>query len=167
VKYFAYGSNLCANRLRLRKIKSAIPLAIGGLKSYRLCFHKRSIDGSGKCNAFCTGSSNDEVLGVVFEINPDDKMLLDSAEGLGKGYEEKIVSIETQSTPYDCYTYIASEKYIDDKIVPYTWYRDIVEAGAREHQLPEIYIQNNIVSVKAMPDPDADRDAMERRCLEF
>jgi hypothetical protein len=33
-----------------------------------LKFHKRSKDGSGKCNAFRTGSQADYVIGVVFEV---------------------------------------------------------------------------------------------------
>jgi len=137
------------------------------LNGYRLLFHKRSIDTSGKCNAFFTGNPSDEVLGVVFEIIPAEKQFLDRAEGLGKGYEEKIVSIETNFSNYKCYTYVAATAHIDDRLAPYTWYRDIVAAGAKEHNLPRAYIQVNILSVEALNDADVDRDARERKFLEL
>lgn len=166
MKYFAYGSNLCTNRLRLRKVESATFVAIGVLRRYRLYFHKRSTDGSGKCNAIFTGNINDEVPGVIFEILSCEKRFLDSAEGLGAGYEEKQVAIATSDSEYQCYTYVAERSYIVETLRPYSWYRDVVEAGAREHGFPDAYIQANILSVEAFPDPNTDRDARERKCLE-
>lgn len=141
-------------------------MAIGMLKGYRLHFHKRSIDGSGKCSAYFTGNVSDEVTGVVFEILPTEKIFLDSAEGMGKGYEEMTVCIATPIAEYECSTYIAEPSYIDGSLTPYSWYRDIIAAGAREHGLPETYIQSNILNVEAFPDSDTQRDARERRCLE-
>ena len=165
MKYFAYGSNLCTKRLRHRKVESATFVAIGMLRSYRLHFHKRSTDGSGKCNAYFTDNVNDEIAGVVFEILPAEKMFLDSAEGLGKGYQESIVCIAASNAEYKCSTYTAEPSYIDGSLGPYSWYRDFVAAGAREHGLPETYIQSNILNVEAFPDPDMKRDARERRYL--
>jgi hypothetical protein len=50
-EYFAYGSNMETARLRER-MPSAKPLGVAKLSGHELRFHKRSKDGSGKCNAF-------------------------------------------------------------------------------------------------------------------
>jgi hypothetical protein len=55
-------------RLRYR-VPSCHFRFIAQLLKHRLCFHKRSSDGSGKCNAFGTAASKDSVFGVVFEIS--------------------------------------------------------------------------------------------------
>ncbi len=51
------------------------------------------MDGSGKCNAYYTGESSEGVIGVVYEIHASDKAALDSAEGLGSGYNEANVTV--------------------------------------------------------------------------
>lgn len=165
MKYFAYGSNLCMERLRRRKVTSATRVAIGRLTGHRLHFHKQSADGSGKCNAYFTGNTSDEVVGVVFEIGCDEKRVLDLAEGLGRGYEEKSVSITTSNATLECFTYVAESFCIDWGLAPYSWYLDIVAAGAREQGLPVPYLQANILNVEAIPDPDTERDNRERECL--
>ena len=165
MNYFAYGSNLCTNRLRRRNVSSAVFVAIGSLPEYILRFHKRSNDGSGKCNAFYTGKEADKVIGVIYEIDPVEKKWLDDAEGLDRGYQEDVVDIRTQEAALRCFTYIAEGSYIDDSLKPYDWYHDIVVAGAREQNLPKSYIQATILSVESVPDADVQRDTRERRCL--
>ena len=87
-KYFAYGSNMWTPRLRER-VPSAEPMGIASVAGYRLRFHKRSIDGSAKCNAFYTGNNANVVWGVVFDILQAEKANLDRAEGLSpKGYRD-------------------------------------------------------------------------------
>ena len=82
--YFAYGSNMCTERLR-RRVPSAVPLRIAKLLNHSLRFHKRSDDGSGKSDAHFTGEPTDMVWGVIFEIVARQKRNLDQAEGLGYG----------------------------------------------------------------------------------
>ena len=65
--YFAYGSNMYAARLRYRVPSCRFRLSAQLLR-HRLCFHKRSSDGSGKCNAFATAASKDTVFGVVYGL---------------------------------------------------------------------------------------------------
>src|SRR5207247_6479737 len=67
--YFAYGSNMCTARLRGRD-SSATPVRIGKLLNHSLRFHKRSTDGSAKCDAYYfTGKPQDVIWGVIFEID--------------------------------------------------------------------------------------------------
>ena len=152
MKYFAYGSNMCSGRLREEKrVKSAKFVCVARLSRHRLCFHKRSKDGSGKCNAFRTDGPNDEVLGVVFEIDPSEKRRLDKAEG--PGYLTIPVDLATDMGAMAVFTYIADSKTIDDKLKPYRWYKECVIAGAEEHGLPKAYIER-LYAVDVAPDPE-------------
>ena len=55
-------------------------------------FHKRSTDGSGKGDTFSTGNAADVVWGAIFDIDPRQRAL-DTAEGLGHGYEERTTTV--------------------------------------------------------------------------
>jgi len=164
MRYFAYGSNMCTNRLHIRKVRSAAFVSIGKLPCHALRFHKRSQDDSGKCNAYKTGNKADEVTGVVFDIDPAEKRYLDEAEGLGQGYNQITAEVFVNGAPVKAYMYIADPRYIDNTLKPYTWYRDIVVAGARQHVLPEAYIKI-VEDIRCLSDADKEREAQERRCL--
>ncbi len=157
--YFAYGSNMSSKRLRSR-VSSAKMQCIATLTEHQLQFHKRSKkDGSGKCDAFYTGHSTDRVMGIVFEMEAKDKGPLDEAEGLGKGYEEKTVTVKDSSGgSIQAFTYYATD--IDPFVKPYHWYKNHVLIGAREHQLPTDYIQL-IESVESIDDPLPNRHERE------
>src|ERR1700688_4639442 len=114
ILYFAYGSNMYAARLRYRVPSCRFRFTAQLLKR-RLCFHKRSSDGSGKCNAFATAASKDSVFGVVYEISPDEKPALDRAEGLGYGYHDECVRVQSpDGQEVQAQTYIADGDKIDD-----------------------------------------------------
>jgi cation transport regulator ChaC len=161
VVYFAYGSNMWTARLRTRT-PGCVPLGIATLPGHALRFHKRSNDGSGKCNAFAGGNDN-EVVGVLFRIDPAELTELDRAEGAGAGYERAMVTvIDETGRSQKVLTYLATPDYIDDSLKPYGWYKDVVLAGAREHGLPSDYIADQIQSVEAVEDPDKTRDSRQR-----
>ncbi len=157
IKYFAYGSNMSSRRLRGRA-PSAHAVVVGRISGYRLTFHKKS-NGSAKADAYYTGNKSDKVWGVVFEIDKREKPALDEAEGLHHGYEEKLVSVETELGMVPAVMYYATE--IDPKLLPYSWYVWHVVVGAREHSLPEEYIRF-IELVPQIEDPKRERDAAER-----
>ena len=166
MRYFAYGSNMLAQRLRAPdRTPSAKFLTAARLKGHVLKFHKRSRDGSGKCSAFETGNPNDEVHGIVFEIGETEKPALDKAEGLGKGYGEKVVHLTTSHQNLSAFTYIATADYIDNSLRPYTWYKDLVVAGAKQHSLPRRYIRQ-LEAVETQEDPDSERASRERQILQ-
>ena len=163
MKYFAYGSNMCTNRLRDR-VPSCRFYTVATLKRYTLKFHKRSTDGSGKCNAYFTDDLDDYIIGVVFEIDEADKSDLDDAEGLGGGYNERVVVVLTAKGTMGAHMYIADPKAIDDLLTPYTWYKDFVVGGARQHELPEEYI-NRLETIEALVDPDKVRAERNSKVL--
>ena len=134
-------------------------------EKYSLCFHKRSwTDGTGKCNAFYTGNTYDEVIGVVYKILSSEKSELDLYEGVGKGYEVQSIDVLHDNKERAVFTYIAEEAHVDDLLVPYSWYKRYVIHGARHHGLPEIYIQS-LNSVQSIEDPDRCRAESELMIL--
>ncbi len=94
MKYFAYGSNVFLPKMR-KAVLSAVPCGVARLAGYTLKFHKESKDKSAKCDAFKTGNEKDIVHGVVYEIDEKEKQDLDSKEGLGYGYNEVEVVVES------------------------------------------------------------------------
>jgi len=155
-KYFAYGSNMLAERLQER-CPSATAISVAIATGWSLDFSKKSKDDSGKATIFSTKSGR--VYGVVFEIAKSEMGALDKAEGCGFGYERNdafTVSIIDSTDTIDAVTYIASSGHRDDKLVPYDWYKGLVIAGANENRLPAEYISclNNF---PANPDQKEDR----------
>ncbi len=164
VLYFAYGSNMSTGRLRERT-PSCTPLGMATLPGYSLRFHKRSVDNSAKCNAFASGGHS-SVFGVLFKFDPAERAKLDRAEGVGRGYAHAIVTvIDANGCRRKALTYLATAGYIDDSLKPYSWYKDIVLAGGKEHGLPSKYVAECIESVEAIEDPDETRDKKQRATL--
>jgi hypothetical protein len=139
MKYFAYGSNMLTERLRAR-VGGAVALSEVCVCGYQVRFHKRSDDGSGKCNIVETGSQEDRVYGVVFEIPKEQLEKLDVAEGYGKGYVHKYIPLPNKPDE-NALAYVAEPKYIADELSPYRWYHGLVIAGAEQHGLPVNYIE--------------------------
>ena len=164
VEYFAYGSNMSTARLRER-MPSCEPLGVATLPGHSLCFHKRSKDKSGKCNAFATGDDQ-SVLGVLFSFDPAERGLLDKAEGVGNGYEHATVTvINDKGRRRKVLTYLASSGVIDNNLKPYNWYKDFVLAGCAEHGLPDDYVATYVQAVEATADPNSARAGKERAKL--
>lgn len=162
MKYFAYGSNMSTPRLRYR-VPSCRPVSAAKLSGHQLRFHKRSKDGSAKCDVWYTGDRTDFVWGVLFEIPAAEKPALDTAEGKGAGYEDRKVQLTLPSgEQVEAITYIAQAEAVDTGLPVYTWYKDFVTAGATEHQLDKAYVAEAITPVRTMPDPDPAREKRER-----
>ena len=149
LRYAAYGSNLHPVRLGER-VSSARFLGSALLSDWSLEFHKVSVDGSAKCS-ISAGSTG--VYVAVFEMSTADKAVLDVIEGAGVGYSEITLDVPDYGP---CYSYAATESYIDESLIPYDWYQALVLAGARAHAFPESYVQS-IRQVPARGDPDGSR----------
>lgn len=138
---FAYGSNMLLQKLKVN-VPSARKVANACLREYRFAFNKTSKkDGSAKGNIIPTGNSEDTVWGVLFDIQNRDKQALDREEGLGYGYNEIAVSIATiDNKIVHALAYIADDSAIQDILLHFDWYRDMVVIGAAHNELPESYI---------------------------
>jgi gamma-glutamylcyclotransferase len=159
VKYFAYGSNMSLVRLQER-VPSAQKLEMVTLKNHQLRFNMSGTDGSGKCDSFETNNSEDIVIGALFEINENEKVILDRAESLGFGYNEKFVFVQNYSGEiFEALIYCAIK--IDASLKPYSWYLNHVIIGAKETKLPLDYLAA-IESVECIEDLNKNREARER-----
>lgn len=149
IHYAAYGSNLHPLRLKART-PSARLVGTGYLPDWSLCFHKRSVDKSGKCS-IQSGSSGLYV--AVYQMSAADKQELDRIEGVGRGYEDTTIVVPRMGV---CATYVAADSHVDESLVPYDWYRELVRLGCHELDLPAAYVRQ-IEQMPAVPDPDSDR----------
>lgn len=171
MKIFSYGSNMCSPRMAAR-VPSARFVGTGYVRGFTLRFHKRGrLDGSGKANMLRTGDPDDGVWGVIWTFDAAQKAALDRAEGLGNGYEEARVRVRRSSGnggPVDemrLRAYVASPDFIDHRLLPLGWYLDFVLAGAREHGLPDAYVEA-VARTDTRRDPDESRRKRNRRILE-
>ena len=163
ILYFAYGSNLCLRRMRGR-VPSAKRIGPALLPGYALRWHKRGADGSGKCTIAIAAKDPVGVHGILYRVKANEKLQLDLTEGLGRGYDEASVTVETPAGPRQATTYIAAHSHINDSLMPYLWYRDLVIAGASEAGISDDYVRR-LATVPTQPDPDADREAHNRAAI--
>jgi gamma-glutamylcyclotransferase len=115
-----------------------------------------------KADAEYTGSDSDSVWGVVCEIDAAQKNDLDTAEGLGDGYEEKLVQLrDCAGQVYSASMYVASQSHVDPSLKPFSWYMRFVLEGARQHMLPATYVAA-IEAVPSVNDPNTRREDRKR-----
>lgn len=150
---FAYGSNMPTARIR-KRCPSARSLGVAELHGYELRWHKKSKDGSGKCDIVQTDQPGASVFGVLYEIAGSEKADLDDAEGLGSGYDETKIEVYRGADQFTVKAYVATAT--DPALKPYSWYRALAVAGAIEHGLPADYVAR-LEAVPADEDPKKER----------
>lgn len=163
IHYLAYGSNLHPMRLKAR-VPSARIVGVVEMTGYKLAFHKRSIDGSGKCLIYTEQGDQHKMYGVLYEFDPLEKAALDVLEGNGKGYIEQIIQFPLNGETYTPYIYGAQSTHIDPNLTPYHWYKNLVLAGASYHNFPAEYIAA-IEAIPSKADPDLARTQNNEQLL--
>ena len=162
INYFAYGSNLCYRRF-IGRVPSARFVAVAKLPKFRVVFHKRSNDGSGK--ATCVNDSEGFVHGVIYEFAEEHLDAIRRAEGFPNHYREENVFVLTQSGERLVMTYLAASAYYDETQVPYDWYVDLIRVGGNKLGLSEKF-SAQFSSTITKKDADLERDFRERKFLE-
>ena len=161
---------LTAKLKRKDRCPSADKIDVARTHEYTLKFHKVSKavsdqgirDESGKGDMAPKESETDELYGVVFSIDESEKSNLDSAEGLGSGYEETKIDVEgITKGPLRVWTYFAT-KFTKKK--PYDWYKRQTVEGAMENGLPEDYIKK-IEAFESIQDTDEERVSKNKKYL--
>ncbi len=150
--YFAYGSNLLFARLQAR-CPSVEHIGVARLPHHRLHFNKPGGDGSGKCGIEAV-PDDDWVLGVLYRLSYEDKMILDRIEGIGHGYVNREVVVQTDQGPMDCFTYYPTRHEVNRP--PWDWYKAYVIQGARENRFPAAYL-TRLETVASQVDLDSER----------
>ena len=102
---------------------------------------------SGKCNIVCGGNG---IHIAIYDISTDDRIILNEIEGVGSGYAEISLLVPEIG---ECMSYTADHSFIDNKLVAYDWYKELVLIGARAHEFPVNYI-DRIEAVATCEDPD-------------
>ena len=155
VFYFAYGSNLCFERLKAR-VPSVRALGAALLRGHELRWHKKGVDGSAKLSIVQAAHPRRDaaVHGALFVFPKAEKPALDRAEG--SGYNSIAVSVQSTQGEVTANTYVADESVIDDTRQPYSWYKALVVSGAESQGLPPDYV-DVLRLVDAAEDADADR----------
>ena len=161
--YLAYGSNLHPLRLTARTPGAQL-IGVTEIAGYRLCFNKRSLDGSAKCSLACTGMPTDSVYGAVYDLPDNEIRSLDEIEGVGQGYSKQRLGALVNDEALQVFTYIASRSHLVHDLVPYDWYKGFVLAGAAYHRFPPEYI-GQIRDIDATHDEDAHRNARNQELL--
>lgn len=158
-RYFAYGSNMLAERLQARCPSARVVGAAVIRGGYELVFTKRSVDGSGKAalvDAQRDRSARD-IYGVVYDIELGERDLLDRCEGDGYlRHDEVTATVLAGAAVISATTYFANATRIEPGLQPYDWYMALTIAGAKQNALPQAYI-GWLQDMPAVADPDADR----------
>jgi gamma-glutamylcyclotransferase (GGCT)/AIG2-like uncharacterized protein YtfP len=160
ILYFAYGSNMMAERLQER-CESAQFCCLARAEGYSVAFNKRSADGSAKAAIVKTANPSNRVCGVVFDIPIAELPELDRAEGCGAGYrriDDFTVVGEPEGAALAVATYIAEPAHVDPSLRPYDWYLKLVVRGAEQNGLGKAYV-DMLRSVEYIVDPKPDRKA--------
>lgn len=131
--YFGFASNLKTSLLEERignQVQDAIP---GRLANYGFRFNKQNEDGSARANIIV--SEEEDVFGVIYQINQKQYDALVQTE---PGFRLIEVSIETDRGNIEALTFI-SDADVED-IYPAKDYLNTILVGAKEHDLPEEYV---------------------------
>jgi len=139
--YFAYGSNMNHKQMKNRCSDSHF-LNSAFLKGYKFVYDGWSKKREGAvANIIETNGKNDIVLGGLFEISENDLNKLDYYEGYPKYYTRQKFKVEDDSKSYNAIVYFRTGKEPGN---PSDNYRKTVLEGARNCNLPEEYINNNL-----------------------
>ena len=164
IYYFAYGSNLHPMRL-MERVSSAELVGVIEHSHHSLTFHKKSNDGSSKCNMFHTGNESDLIHGALYKLKPEHKKALDGFEGKGHGYIDSKINLQHNEKEYPCFTYHAQQSHIVNNLKPYHWYKQLVVLGAKYLKFPDAYI-SSIEAVESNEDQDSNRRTEKEALIE-
>ena len=99
---------------------------------------------------------------MLYTIPDAHLTILDDGEG---GYLRKKMPVRTtDGAATKAWVYVARQASQDPMLRPYTWYKRLLVEGAREHGLPDRYVQT-LERIKARQDKNKQRDA-EKRALQ-
>ena len=137
--YFAYGSNLDGVQMA-RRCPGSRFYARASLADHCLAFPRGCESWNG---AVCgiEPAEHATVHGVIYEVTPQDLANLDEYEGVADGeYTRQRINVQSDAgEAVEVWTYFANRE-ADCDGRPSCRYLDAILRGAREHGLPQAYI---------------------------
>lgn len=111
------------------------------LDGYRIAFNKRGSDGTGKANIVPHPAGC--VWGVVYRCSPAALEDMNTYQGVSGGhYRRARVCVRTEEgDAIDAITYLVGDSFVDNSLAPTDEYLQTILRGARDHGLPDTYIQ--------------------------
>ena len=152
--YFAYGSNLLAERLAAR-CPGAKPVGLVSVAGWRLAFQAKSFDGSGKATLIAAEETS-VVHGRLYEVPVGERDALDRAEGADRDppvylrRDDFVVTGADGAEIRDVAVYLAREE--TPPLEPWDWYRALIVAGGMQAGLDPAAVAALAVT-PALPDP--------------
>ena len=149
--YFAYGSNMNAERMRARGVafSDRIP---GWLDHFELCFNKRAHGKQGVGYANIRYRPGGRVYGAIYTLeNPADIRLLDPYEGNPVRYGREPFAIASETGDHHAWIYMANQAWLDNTVLPEQAYIRHLLAG--DDLYPADY-RERILAQQTLPDSD-------------
>ncbi|MGH6818457.1 MAG: gamma-glutamylcyclotransferase family protein [Methylovirgula sp.] len=150
--YFAYGSNMDRQAMRLR-CPGSRPLGLA-----RLARHKFFIMGSGYASVKCDARA--DVHGVLYDLALSDVSALDRYEDIGRGLYRKVAQpvLRAVGAPMRALVYIGGS---DVEGTPAAAYLNAILAAARDWSLPAAYVSYLASFGASATAPEAPRRAIQ------
>lgn len=136
--YFAYGSNLSEEQMKKRCPDSKL-IGKAVLKGYKLDFTIFSSRWNGGA-ADIVQDANNEVWGLIYELNDEDIDKLDKCEGHPKFYRritKKVINESKEEIEVQIYEVVNKKSFIK----PSEEYFSIIINAAKKFEFPEDYIE--------------------------
>lgn len=139
--YFAYGSNMDSKQLEERINREDIKGIVGKVLGYELAFNKiaSNRDGEGKANI--VPRTGGVIYGVLYSLDMKDLEKLDSFAGMPTHYIRVKIPVETEGEIVEAVSYVAATNMVKEGLTPSREYLEHLIIGAKEHRLPDDYIQ--------------------------
>lgn len=129
--YFAYGSNMDADRVRDRGLEFS-DLRGAELHRFGLRFNKRSRLQEGAGHANIVVAFDEIVEGVLYELSgPEEIWKMDRFEGAPVQYGRDVVEVITRDAGerISAWTYFGNDAVLADDLLPPRWYLSHLLAG--------------------------------------
>lgn len=127
--YFAYGSNMSAERVNKRKM-IFFDACAGTLNHHELRFNKRSVKFPGAASANVMAVKNAQTQGVLYQLSEADQILMmDPFEGYPTLYDRLALPVATAMGDLTAWVYIANVDHIQEGLAPAQWYLNHLLAG--------------------------------------
>ena len=148
--YFGYCTLLDTNEMK-KYCPTAKPSGVASLFDYRLCFGAYHDNAGGGCNL--EEAAGNEMLGLLYEVTPEELAGLDAISGVDKGYyEQSDVEVVKDGAKIPVVTYVIPK--LGGPFQPAATYTRPILVGARALQLPQEYIAQLEEIIQAAQQPD-------------